>query len=380
MNLKKFAFAAASISLIACNTQVKDQVNITPDAKDEVKIAYLLGSQAGLQLHNLSQNQLEFSIEEPTFFSAIGDGFKMANDSAFTLKHPDSVMQATANMMNDRSRALYAFKNFKPQKDSSDTIPVKAPEKPAPMTTEEQNKASYLLGVQFGTQFAAITKQSALDLDLSAFRQAIRDAQANVSDTTKKLQLSPDTLRVVGERFNHQLQEQRKQAIEKARKEEEAIKEKVANLRGDTLSDGTQAKMNFQVGVTGINLSAKNLEAYSGKPLFIFYFSTTCGHCRHATPEVKKIAESFKDKGIKTIAVASGGNNKRDIRGFIENFKLEEANIDVFFDEGREFGELYSDGYVPKAYIVKEDGSLNTFKNFESQKDSITATLSKLAK
>nr|MCR5028396.1 redoxin [Fibrobacter sp.] len=78
--------------------------------------------------------------------------------------------------------------------------------------------------------------------------------------------------------------------------------------------------------------------------------------------------------------VASGGNNKRAIRSYMEEFKLEEAGMDVFFDEAREFGELYSDGYVPKAYIVKEDGSLSTFKSFEAQKDSIKAELAKLVK
>ena len=96
-------------------------------------------------------------------------------------------------------------------------------------------------------------------------------------------------------------------------------------------------------------------------------------------PEVKEIANQYRDKGIKTIAMASGGNNKRSIRAFIEEFKLDEAKFDVFFDESREFGELYSDGYVPKAYIVKADGSLMTFKSFEAQKDSIKAELQKLA-
>lgn len=168
--------------------------------------------------------------------------------------------------------------------------------------------------------------------------------------------------------------------MEKAKAEEDSLKNVVAPLRGDTLADGTQAKINYKVQVTGMSLDAKNFEAYMGKPLFIFYFSTTCGHCRHATPEIVEIVKKFKDKGITSIAVASGGNNKRDVRAYIDEFKLSEAGLDVFFDESRQFGELYSDGYVPKAYIVKPDGALMSFGNFEGQRDSIQVELGKLAK
>lgn len=382
MKLRAIALAAAATALVACNAQKTENVKVGLDAKDEVKIAYLLGTQFGMQLQNISEQQLEFPVDDATFFAAIDDGYKMVKDTAFKIKYSDSVMTTIAMSMNSRARALQASKMpLPPKADSSDTAAApKAPEKPAPFTAEQSSKASYLLGVQFGAQVASLSEQSALDLCLATFKQSVRDTRANAIDTTKKLQLPQDTLNAVGQRFRDKLLEQRKASIEKQKAEEAKLKEAVAPLRGDTLADGTQAKLNFKVKATGVSVSAENLEAYAGKPLFVFYFSTTCGHCRHATPEVKAIASEFKDKGITSIAVASGGNNKRAVRSYIEEFKLDEAGIDVFFDESREFGELYSDGYVPKVYIVKEDGSLSTFKSFEAQKDSIRAELSKLAK
>ena len=224
----------------------------------------------------------------------------------------------------------------------------------------------------------------------------MKETRYLISETAKLVQVEPHVLRYweeelglsikrneMGHRYytktNYMTDDEVQALIEKQKEEDAKLQEAIAPLRGDTLADGTQAKLNFKVKATGVNLSAENLEAYSGRPLFVFYFSTTCGHCRHATPEIKEMAKQNLDKGIKTIAVASGGNNKRAIRAFIEEFKLDEAKIDVFFDESREFGELYSDGYVPKVYVVKADGSLMTFKNFESQKDSIKTELGKLA-
>ncbi|MBS7391682.1 redoxin family protein [Hallerella succinigenes] len=382
MKLRSIALVAATTALVACNTQKTENVKVGLNDKDEVKIAYMLGTQFGMQVQNITKNQLEFPLDEATFSAAVDDGYKMVKDTAFKIKYSDSVMTGIAMMMNSRARAFQALKMpLPPKKDSTDTAAApKAPEKPAPLTAEQASDASYLLGVQFGAQIASLSEQSALDLDVAAFKQSMNDVRANAADSSKKLQLPQDTLNALGTRLREKIMEQRKAAIEKQKEEEKKLKESVAPLRGDTLSDGTQAKLNFKVKATGISVSAENLEAYAGKPLFVFYFSTTCGHCRHATPEIKAIANEFKDKGIKSIAVASGGNNKRDIRSYMEEFKLEEAGMDVFFDEAREFGELYSDGYVPKAYIVKEDGSLSTFKSFEAQKDSIKAELAKLAK
>lgn len=380
MKFRTVALMASVAAFVACNSTDKASVQIGPDAQDDVKTAYMLGSQFGNQLYMVETKQLEFTIDEPEFFSAVDEGYKMVTDSAFKIKYSDSIMVTIAQGMNSRAQSIMAANAPLPKKDSTDTtVSVKAPAKPDPMSAEQANRASYLLGVQFGSQFGSIKQQAAVEMNMAAFKQGLKDSRAKASDTTKQLQLSNDTLQAVSQRLREKILEQRKAMIEKQKEEDAKLQEAIAPLRGDTLADGTQAKMNFKVKATGINLSAENLEAYSGSPLFVFYFSTTCGHCRHAMPEVKEIANQYRDKGIKTIAVASGGNNKRAIRAFIEEFKLDEAKIDVFFDESREFGELYSDGYVPKVYVVKADGSLMTFKNFESQKDSIKTELGKLA-
>ena len=380
MKFRTVALMASVAAFVACNSTDKVSVQIGPDAQDDVKTAYMLGSQFGNQLYMVETKQLEFTIDEPEFFSAVDEGYKMVTDSAFKIKYSDSIMVTIAQGMNSRAQSIMAANAPLPKKDSTDTtVSVKAPAKPDPMSAEQTNRASYLLGVQFGSQFGSIKQQAAVEMNMAAFKQGLKDSRAKASDTTKQLQLSNDTLQAVSQRLREKILEQRKAMIEKQKEEDAKLQEAIAPLRGDTLADGTQAKLNFKVKATGVNLSAENLEAYSGSPLFVFYFSTTCGHCRHATPEIKEMAKQNLDKGIKTIAVASGGNNKRAIRAFIEEFKLDEAKIDVFFDESREFGELYSDGYVPKVYVVKADGSLMTFKNFESQKDSIKTELGKLA-
>lgn len=382
MKFRHLMLCASAAALAACNGgNGKDAVNVGPASDDEIKIAYVVGTQFGYQFMG-AETQLEFSIEKSEFENGMLDGNKMVLDTAAKenpLKYPDSAMNGIARDMQNRAMAIQMAKMPAPKKDSTDTVARSLPEKPGPMTSDEALRASYLLGVQFGAQFSSLSKQADAKLNMDAFRLGIWDACALAKDSSKALRLPQDTIQAVNMRLRDKILEVRKAAIEKQKAEDEAVKKAIEPLRGDTLADGTQAKMNFKVKVSGVNVSAENLEAYSGVPLFMFYFSTTCGHCRHATPEIKEIASAFKDKGIRSIAVASGGNNKRAIRSFIEEFKLDEAGIEVFFDESREFGELYSDGYVPKVYVVGKDASLMTFKNFEQQKDSIQVELKKLS-
>ena len=61
----------------------------------------------------------------------------------------------------------------------------------------------------------------------------------------------------------------------------------------------------------------------------------------------------------------------------MENTKLD---IPVLLDEVRQFGELYSDGYVPKVYLVSPDASYKIYKSFEKELDSVKADIAALLK
>ena len=186
-----------------------------------------------------------------------------------------------------------------------------------------------------------------------------------------------DSLKAVGERFNEKMKVIREEAIKKQQEEQKKLEAEVAELKGETLANGMPAKINFKVKATGISTKAENLEAYAGKPLLMFYFSATCGHCAHAAPQLVEIAKEFNPKGLTSVAIASGGNNKSGIRRFSDDAKFEGA-FDVLWDESRQFGELYSDGYVPKVYLVNPDGSYKLYAAFEREKEDLKKEIAEL--
>ena len=400
MKLNKIALGAAALALVACGEAQKPIAKvaaITPNSTDDQKFAYMLGAQFGLQNFSNLPKRTGLGIDEDVVVQGFRDAVGNLNDSTVKVQLVPDTLGAVSRRIQQNMQDRY----IKTRPDTNvtkgmDDVQIRAyvdslekalPVTPAPAVkneavtlpadASEQQKFSYLIGVQFGNQFYNIGRQFQTEFDGDYFVLGVRDAGKKVRDTTFALVLPEDTLKAVGNRYNEKMKTLREEMVKKQQVEEEKLKAEVASLRGDTLVNGMPAKINYTVKVTGITTKDENLSAYSGKPLLMFYFSSTCGHCAHAAPQILEIAKEFAPKGLTTVSVASGGNNKPGIRRFIDDAKFDET-ISVVWDESRQFGELYSDGYVPKVYLVNPDGSYKQYAAFEREKDDLKKEIAEL--
>ena len=400
MKLKKIALGAAALALIACGEAQKPiakAATVTPDSSDDQKFAYMLGAQFGLQNFSNLPWQTGEAIDEDVVVQAFRDAFGNMKDSTIKLQIPQDSLSAISRRIQTAMRERYV----KVQPDTNvtknlnndqirayvDSLRKALPVSAAPAVKNEkvtfteqpteQQKFSYLVGFQFGNQFYSIGRQFDTDFDGEYFILGVRDAGKKLRDTTYTMTLPDDTLKAVGDRFMEKSKKLNEERMKKAQAEEEKLKAEVAGLRGDTLANGMPAKMNFKVKASGITVKGEDLSAFAQKPLLMFYFSATCGHCAHAAPQILEIAKEFAPKGLTTVSIASGGNNKPGIRRFIDDAKFDET-ISVMWDESRQFGELYSDGYVPKVYLVNPDGSYKQYAAFEKEKDDLKKEIAEL--
>lgn len=399
MKLKKIALGAAALALVACGEAQKPIAKaaaITPDSADEQKFAYMLGAQFGLQNFSNLPWQTGEGIDEDVVVQAFRDAIASLNDTTAKLQLPQDTLAAVSRRIQQSMRERY----FKTQPDSTakdltdeqrralvDSLRKALPVEAAPAVknekvtlqanASEQQKFSYVVGAQFGNQFFSIGNQFQTQFDGDYFVLGLRDAGKRVRDTTFTMTLPDDTLKAVGDRFMEKSKLINEERMKKAKAEEEKLKAEVASLRGDTLANGMPAKMNFKVKASGITVKSEDLSDFAGKPLLMFYFSATCGHCAHAAPQILEIAKEFAQKGLTTVSIASGGNNKPGIRRFIDDAKFDET-ISVVWDESRQFGELYSDGYVPKVYLVNPNGTYKQYAAFEKEKEDLKKEIAEL--
>ena len=400
MKSKIFALGACALALTACDMQSSSKpAVIGPNSTDDQKFAYMLGAQFGGQNFTMIPRQVGSELYEDELVQGIYDNIKAEKDTTFKMQIPADSMQAVGTRFSAKARermektrpdsAAIASINGDHLKMQAyvDSVNKAMPIEPAPVPTKapvklgadasDNQKFSYMIGVQFGAQFLSIGRQFETEFDVDYFVIGVRESAAKVRDTTKTLTLPEDTLKAVGERFNEKMKAIREAAIKKQQEEQAKLEEEVKALRGETLPNGMPAKINFKVKATGISTKAENLGAYAGKSLLLFYFSATCGHCAHAAPQLVEIAKEFNPKGLTSVAIASGGNNKSGIRRFSDDAKFEGA-FDVLWDESRQFGELYSDGYVPKVYLVNPDGSYKLYAAFEREKEDLKKEIAEL--
>lgn len=403
MNMKKIALGAAALALVACNEQgaKKGPATIGLNSSDDDKFAYMLGNQFGGQNFSALPVQVGEELNEDAFVQGVRDNVKATRDTAFKAQMTSEELQEIggkfsniarmrAEMIRPDSATLAAMEGdqakIRAYMDSvtkAQPINPTTPSNGSPVTisaeTPDAIKFSYLIGMQFGNQLVVIGNQFEKTLDEEVFLLGVKDAAAKLKDTSFVLPLPVDTLSAVSQRFQQLAQEKRDAARKKYEEEEKKLKEEVASMKGDTLANGMPQKMNYKVKVTGISAKNENLEAFANKPVLMFYFSATCGHCQHAAPQILEMAKEFAPQGLTTVAVASGGNNKTGIRKFVDNAKFDET-INVVWDEPRQFGELYSDGYVPKVYLVNPDGTYKQYAAFEAEKDTLKAEIAALLK
>ena len=402
MDMKKIALGSAALAafgLMACNGETpikKGPAAITANTTDDEKFAYMLGAQFGGQNFTIIPRQMGEEIYEDALIQAIHDNVKANKDTSFKIQMITDSLQAISSRYTTIARkryeatrpdsALLAEGDNDKIKAYVDSVAKAQPITKAPASTganvtiaadsPDNTKFSYLLGLQFANQFLGIGNQFQTEFDVDYFILGIKESVAKVADSTFVLQLPQDSLNAIGQRYQQKMQDLRQAAIKKQQEEEAKLKEEIAPLRGDTLANGMPQKFNPKVKATKISVDKaiakdlENLEPFANKPLFVMYFSATCGHCAHAAPEVLAIAKEFAPKGLVTLAVASGGNQKVGIRKFMDNAKWDES-INVVWDESRQFGELYSDGYVPKVYVVNPDGTYKMYAAFENQKEEM---------
>ena len=399
MKSQFIVLGACALALIACNSQDSKPAAISANSTDDQKFAYMIGTQFGTQNFTVVPVQSGEHIDQDCLIQAIFDNVKANKDTTFKIQLPVDSLSALAGRYNIKARNRMS----KAQPDSAavasfegsqekyrayvDSVLKSFPIEPeAPVTGQpvvlgenptENQKFSYLLGMQISNPLINIGAQFQTEFDAEYFVLGIKDAAAKVRDSNFVMPLPEDTLKAVGVRYNEKMKVLREEAMKKAQEEEAKLKEAVAGLRGDTLPNGMPVKMNFKVKVTGISTKDENLEAYAGKPLLISYFSATCGHCAHAAPQVVEMAKEFVPKGLTAVTVFSGGNNKPGIRKFTDNAGYDD-NEKVVWDESRQFGELYSDGYVPKIYLVNPDGTYKQYAAFEKEKEDLKREIAEL--
>jgi thiol-disulfide isomerase/thioredoxin len=144
-----------------------------------------------------------------------------------------------------------------------------------------------------------------------------------------------------------------------------------AQVAADTAnhnSPGEAEKTNYQeiparimqADLKSLDGTTFKLEDYKGKVVLINFWATWCGPCKAEMPELVKLQEENKEKGLEIIGVNSDVRDSPDaIKIFGEkmnlNYKLAQSDGDFF----ENFLEISGFGGIPQSFLIDREGRLH---------------------
>jgi TonB family protein len=95
------------------------------------------------------------------------------------------------------------------------------------------------------------------------------------------------------------------------------------------------------------------LQKFRGKVVLLFFWDSQCSRCVAVLPDIKRLHQDFKDKGLVTLGVY--GENAQDAREFVKNKGYSFATL---IDEGREVSRKYEVSEMPNFIIINREGKI----------------------
>lgn len=98
------------------------------------------------------------------------------------------------------------------------------------------------------------------------------------------------------------------------------------------------------------------LSEFRGKVVLLEFWATWCPPCKDAVPEINKIYEKYKNKGVQVLAISvdQGGDVALKLNSFV---KEHQVNYPVLIDD-KKVNVSYGVTNVPVAFIIDKEGKV----------------------
>ena len=125
---------------------------------------------------------------------------------------------------------------------------------------------------------------------------------------------------------------------------------KIKALR-ENLAVGKPAPLFDYVNIRGEEKSLENLDASA---TLLVFWSSWCGHCKNAMPELKAMYEKYRDKGLEIVGI-SLDEQSDEARAFINNLALPWENIIDRSLSEVDIAAMYNISHTPTLYLLDKN-------------------------
>ncbi len=101
------------------------------------------------------------------------------------------------------------------------------------------------------------------------------------------------------------------------------------------------------------------LSSLRGKVVLLNFWATWCPPCRREIPDLNRIYDTYKDRGVVILGVSWDELNNEQIKTFVKNYKVTYPILHGTQSELSQVGKAYAwEGYLPTTYLIDRKGHL----------------------
>jgi len=136
-----------------------------------------------------------------------------------------------------------------------------------------------------------------------------------------------------------------------------------------------------QTKVKTIDGGSLKLADFKNKVLVVNLWATWCGPCRLEMPDLVKLNNEYKSRGLVVLGVATTYNERDNLDGVKEFVKAQKVDYKVLWDDGT-FAEplkqtVNGRNNIPQSFVISRDGKIT--KHFIGFNPMSTPTLMRQA-
>lgn len=123
------------------------------------------------------------------------------------------------------------------------------------------------------------------------------------------------------------------------------------------------------------------LSDFDNKVVVVNIWATWCGPCRQEMPDLVKLNQEYKSRGLVVLGLATTYNENRGQEYVKEFVKAQKVDYKILWDDGALAGPLVQAmngrGVIPQSFVISRDGRI--MKHFQGFSPHSTPTLMRQA-
>jgi thiol-disulfide isomerase/thioredoxin len=119
------------------------------------------------------------------------------------------------------------------------------------------------------------------------------------------------------------------------------------------------------------------LSDFADKVVVLNIWATWCGPCRQEMPELVRVSNDYKDRGVVVLGLATTYNERDDQQHVKDYIKAQNVPYQIIWDDGTLAGPLVEAvqgrSVIPQSFVISRDGRIvKHFEGFRPSSDPLS--------